>query len=63
MTLGALPLTSVRLKTSTHQLVAQLFGQLNKCCTLQDISTGIAASETFIADLGLKQSPSRSTME
>jgi len=44
------------------QLVAQLFGQLNKCSTLQDISTGIAVSETFIADLGLKQSPARSTM-
>lgn len=44
------------------QLIATLFGQLNRCNTLQDISTGIAVSETFIADLELKQSPSRSTM-
>jgi len=44
------------------ELVALMFGQLNKCSTLQDISTGIAVSETFIKDLGLKQSPARSTM-
>jgi len=44
------------------QLVSTLFGQMNRRGTLQDISTGIAVSETFIADLGLKQSPSRSTM-
>lgn len=30
--------------------------------TLSDISTGIGVSETFIADLGLCQSPARSTM-
>jgi hypothetical protein len=29
---------------------------------LSDISTGIGVSETFISDLGLKQSPARSTM-
>lgn len=44
------------------QLVALSFGQLNKCQTLEDISTGISVSETFIADLNLKQSPARSTM-
>jgi len=44
------------------QLVALTFGQLNKCLTLSDISTGIGVSETFIADLGLQQSPARSTM-
>lgn len=44
------------------QLVALTFGQLNRCHTLEDISAGIAVSETFIADLGLKQSPARSTM-
>jgi hypothetical protein len=44
------------------QLVALSFGQLNRCQTLQDISTGISVSETFIADLNLKQSPARSTM-
>lgn len=44
------------------QFVAIAFGQLNKCFTLSDISTGIGISETFIADLGLEQSPARSTM-
>jgi len=44
------------------QFVALTFGQLNKCLTLSDISTGIGVSETFIADLGLEQSPARSTM-
>jgi hypothetical protein len=44
------------------QLVALTFGQLNKCYTLLDISMGIGVSETFIKDLGLKQSPATSTM-
>ncbi len=44
------------------QFVAMSFGQLNKCLTLSDISTGIGVSETFISDLALKQSPARSTM-
>ena len=44
------------------QFVALIFGQLNKCLTLSDISTGIGVSEVFISDLGLKQSPARSTM-
>jgi len=44
------------------QFVALTFGQLNKCQTLSDISTGIGISETFISDLGLSQSPARSTM-
>jgi len=44
------------------QFVAMTFGQLNKCMTLGDISTGVGISETFIADLGLEQSPARSTM-
>lgn len=44
------------------QFVALTFGQLNKCVTLSDISTGIGISETFIADLGLQQSPAKSTM-
>jgi dTDP-4-dehydrorhamnose 3,5-epimerase-like enzyme len=39
-----------------------MFGQLNKCFTLEDISAGIGVSETFIRDLGLQQSPARSTM-
>lgn len=44
------------------QFVALTFGQLNKCFTLNDISTAIGVSQTFIADLGLSQSPARSTM-
>lgn len=44
------------------QFVAMTFGQLNKCQTLSDISTGIGVSETYISDLGLNQSPARSTM-
>lgn len=44
------------------QFVAMSFGQLNKCSTLSDISTGIGVSEIFIKDLGLIQSPARSTM-
>ncbi|MFV8331529.1 DUF4372 domain-containing protein, partial [Flavobacterium sp. GSP14] len=44
------------------QFVALTYGQLNKCYTLNDISTGIGVSETFIEDLGLTQSPARSTM-
>ncbi|MCC7515635.1 MAG: DUF4372 domain-containing protein [Bacteroidia bacterium] len=44
------------------QLVALLFGQLCKCSTLEDISVGIGVSEIFIPDLGLEQSPAKSTM-
>ena len=39
-----------------------MFGQLNKCLTLSDISTAITVNTTFIGDLGLQQSPARSTM-
>jgi hypothetical protein len=42
---------------SYDQFVSMTFGQPNKCFTLSDISTGIGVSETFIADLGLDQSP------
>jgi len=48
-------------KTYDH-FVALTFGQLNKCQSLNDISAGIGVSEIFIKDLGLKQSPARSTM-
>jgi len=44
------------------QFVALTFGQLNKCQSLNDISAGIGGSEIFIKDLGLTQSPARSTM-
>ncbi len=42
--------------------VALTYGQFNKCYTLNDISTGIGVNETFIGDLGLLQSPARTTM-
>ena len=44
------------------QLVALMFGQLGKCYTLSDISCGLSISTTFLSDLGLTQSPSKSTM-
>lgn len=44
------------------QLVALIFGQLNKCYTLSDISCGLSISGTFLFDLGLSQSPAKSTM-
>jgi hypothetical protein len=39
-----------------------MFGQLGKCYTLSDISCGLSISTTFLSDLGLSQSPSKSTM-
>ena len=44
------------------QLVALLFGQLNKCYALRDICIGFKVSADFLFDVGLKQSPARSTM-
>ena len=44
------------------QLVALIFGQLNKCYTLTDISCGLSVSGTFLSDIGLSQSPAKSTM-
>lgn len=44
------------------QLVALIFGQLNKCYTLSDISCGLSISGTFLSDIGLSQSPAKSTM-
>ena len=44
------------------QFVAMTFGQLNKCLTLNDISIGLGVNLTYIKDLGLEQSPARSTM-
>jgi hypothetical protein len=45
-----------------NQFVALIFRKLNKCQSINDISTGIGVSELFIDDLGLNQSPARSTM-
>lgn len=44
------------------QLVALIFGQLNKCYTLSDISCGLSICGTFLFDIGLSQSPAKSTM-
>lgn len=44
------------------QLVALIFGQLNKCYTLSDISCGLSISGTFLSSIGLRQSPAKSTM-
>jgi DDE family transposase/uncharacterized protein DUF4372 len=45
-----------------NQLVALLFGQLNKCYTLRDIVVGFNVSADFLRDVGLQRSPARSTM-
>lgn len=44
------------------QFVSMMFGQLNKCLTLREIAQGISVTPEFIKDLGLEQSPAKSTM-
>lgn len=44
------------------QLVAMMFGQLNKCHSLREIAQGISVSPKFLKDVGLQQSPAKSTM-
>jgi len=44
------------------QLVSGLFGQLNRCLSLREIALGIDQSPEFLADIGLKQSPAKSSM-
>jgi uncharacterized protein YlbG (UPF0298 family) len=44
------------------QFVAMLFGQLNKCLTLRDITLGLGLNTKLLEDLNLEQSPARSTM-
>jgi len=44
------------------QFVALSFGQLCKCYTLSDISCGLSVSQKFLDDIGLSQSPAKSTM-
>ena len=39
-----------------------MFGQLNKCLSLREICIGLGNTPKFITDLGLEQSPARSTM-
>ena len=48
-------------KTYDH-LVATMFGQLNKYLSLREINLGLSADEKLIRDLGLAQSPAKSTM-
>jgi hypothetical protein len=45
-----------------NQLVSMMFGQLNKCLSLREICLGLGNTTEFITDLGLEQSPARSTM-
>jgi hypothetical protein len=44
------------------QLVSGMFGQLNRCLSLREIAIGIDRSPEFLADIGLQQSPAKSTM-
>jgi len=44
------------------QLVAILYGQLNKCVSLRDITLGLGLNSKLLTDIGLAQSPARSTM-
>lgn len=44
------------------QFVSMLFGQLNKCLTLRDISLGLGINSAFLSDMGLEQNPAKSTM-
>ncbi len=47
---------------TNDELVSMLFGQLNKCLSLREIAMGIDQSPEFLADIGLEQSPAKSTM-
>lgn len=44
------------------QLVSMIFGQLNKCHSLREIAQGISISPDFLKDIGLEQSPAKSSM-
>lgn len=46
------------------QLVALLFGQLNKCLSLREreVTMGLGLSPEILKDLELRQSPAKSTM-
>ena len=39
-----------------------MFGQLNRCLSLREIAIGIDLSPEFLSDIGLSQSPAKSTM-
>ena len=44
------------------QLVSMMFGQLNKCHSLREITIGLGVDEKLLRDMGLNQSPAKSTM-
>ena len=44
------------------QFASMMFGQLNKCLSLREIDMGIDQSSEFLSDIGLVQSPAKSTM-
>ena len=44
------------------QLASMLFGQLNKCLSFREIAMGIDQSPEFLSEIGLEQSPAKSTM-
>jgi hypothetical protein len=44
------------------ELVAMIFGQVNKCLTLREIAQGIRVSPKFLRDIKLEKSPACSTM-
>lgn len=44
------------------QLVALMFGQLNRCTSHREICIGMGGDEKFLRDIHLTQSPARSTM-
>jgi hypothetical protein len=44
------------------QLVAMMYGQLNKCTSHREITLGLNGDEKLLRDIGLDQSPARSTM-
>lgn len=54
--------TGFRRYSTESQLIAMLFGQLNGCYSLRDITLGMNVNTLFLKELGLKQSPARSTM-
>ena len=44
------------------QLTSMMFGQLNKCLSLREISLGLSVDTKLMTDLNLDQSPAKSTM-
>jgi len=44
------------------QFVAMIFGQLNKCLSLREISLGLGVDDQLLRDLNVSQSPAKSTM-